>query len=307
MISEPDSSNEKCRQFFVKLRWRGKRRYCPKCKYKRKIYSLSDGRFKCGRCAFKFQDFTYTYLQTLQIPFSEIVHLIHSFILDISPYRYNSKNVSLKTVQKFYTLIRQAIYDDSTWYLIKQIKFYNDSFLSPHDIHYNLIRHLIKQLKKLASDEKIEVNKAICSYCVRSEVDWKTANGYLVFGLYQQYGEIATFPAPKTDSLIRSIVLYYVESSSVCCLDDYHPYVYYIWLPIINDHVIVNREKNKTKDTNIIENFWNYSKDQLKRRIPLNYFHLYLKETEFRFNNRETKEEDLFLLVASLLVDQVPK
>jgi len=100
--------------------------------------------------------------------------LIHSFILDIPPYRYNSKNVSLKTAQKFYTLIRQAIYDHSIWYLIKQIKLYNENLLSPYNIYYNLTEYLAKQLKKLASYKKIDINEAICSYLleVRQSGKW---------------------------------------------------------------------------------------------------------------------------------------
>jgi len=223
--------------------------------------------------------------------------------LDIPPYRYNSKNVSLKTAQKFYTLIRQAIYDHSIWYLIKQIKLYNENLLSPYNIYYNLTEYLAKQLKKLASYKKIDINEAICSYCIRSETEWKMANGYLIFGLYQWEQKIVTFLAPKTDSLIRSMPLH-IEPGSVCYLDDYHPYVHYIWLPIRNGYVIVNK-KNKTKGNTIIEDFWNYARNHFKRRIPLDHFHLYLKEIEFRFNHREIKEEDLFLSVANLLVNSV--
>ncbi|MDD5748402.1 MAG: transposase [Actinomycetota bacterium] len=51
---------------------------------------------------------------------------------------------------------------------------------------------------------------------------------------------------------------------------------------------------------NGIEGFWSYAKTWLYhyRGVPREYFSLYLKEIEFRFNHRE---EDLFPLVADLL------
>ncbi len=39
------------------------------------------------------------------------------------------------------------------------------------------------------------------------------------------------------------------------------------------------------------------------RGIPRHHFHLYLKETEFRFNQ---EDEDLFPIIASYLVNLVP-
>ncbi len=52
---------------------------------------------------------------------------------------------------------------------------------------------------------------------------------------------------------------------------------------------------------NGMEGFWSYAKTWLYhyRGIPRNYFHLYLKEIEFRFNNRD---KDLFDEVVNLLL-----
>ena len=40
------------------------------------------------------------------------------------------------------------------------------------------------------------------------------------------------------------------------------------------------------------------------RDVPRQYFHLYLKEIEFRFNHRN---EDLFQILANIVVKAVPK
>ena len=76
------SSCKKSEAYFRALRWQGKR-YCPRCKYSRKIYHLKDGRFKCGRCSFKFQEFTGAYLETLPIPFNELSHPLYFFVLGV--------------------------------------------------------------------------------------------------------------------------------------------------------------------------------------------------------------------------------
>jgi transposase-like protein len=56
---------------------------------------------------------------------------------------------------------------------------------------------------------------------------------------------------------------------------------------------------------NGIEGFWSYAKTWLYhyRGVPKQYFHMYLKEIEFRFNHRN---EDLFRLLANTMVKTVP-
>ena len=60
-----------------------------------------------------------------------------------------------------------------------------------------------------------------------------------------------------------------------------------------------------TSHINGIEGFWSYAKTWLYhyRGVPKQYFHLYLKEIEFRFNHRN---EDIFRLLANIMVKTVP-
>ena len=52
---------------------------------------------------------------------------------------------------------------------------------------------------------------------------------------------------------------------------------------------------------NGMDGFWSYAKVWLYnyRVVPKQYFHLYLKEIEFRFNNRD---KELFPILVDLLV-----
>jgi len=74
-------------------------------------------------------------------------------------------------------------------------------------------------------------------------------------------------------------------------------------------HVVVRKERGMPKEKgrghiNGIEGSWSFSKNWLYqyRGIPKHYFHLYLKETEFRFNNRG---RDLFHLIFQLLTNNL--
>lgn len=56
---------------------------------------------------------------------------------------------------------------------------------------------------------------------------------------------------------------------------------------------------------NGMEGFWSYAKTWMYhyRGVPKQYFHLYLKEIEFRFNNRD---ENIFEMLTKMLVKPVP-
>jgi len=84
----------------------------------------------------------------------------------------------------------------------------------------------------------------------------------------------------------------------------------YAMLNMIGKHKVVahGREEYVREDSHIngLEGFWSYAKTWLYhyRGVPKQYFHLYLKEIEFRFNNRN---KNIFHMLANILVKTVPK
>jgi len=83
----------------------------------------------------------------------------------------------------------------------------------------------------------------------------------------------------------------------------------YTMLNMNGKHKVVahGREEYVREDSHIngIEGFWSYAKTWLYhyRGVPKQYFHLYLKEIEFRFNNREN---DIFYELSKLLAKSAP-
>jgi len=69
-------------------------------------------------------------------------------------------------------------------------------------------------------------------------------------------------------------------------------------------HYRINHSKEFVKNHNHIngiESFWSYTKRKMRKHngIPKNQFYLYLKEAEFRFNNRK---QDIYKLLIKLVL-----
>ena len=96
----------------------------------------------------------------------------------------------------------------------------------------------------------------------------------------------------------------YPKTGSLYYTDDWFTYTS---LPIHGNHVVVLKDKGITKGRdhiNCIERFWSFSKYWFYqyRGIHQVYFHLYLKEIEWRFNYRN---KNLVILLRRLLNQQI--
>ncbi|MCX7881542.1 MAG: transposase [Patescibacteria group bacterium] len=94
--------------------------------------------------------------------------------------------------------------------------------------------------------------------------------------------------------------------SSLYYTDDWYAYAF---LSIRGEHVVIRKEKGISQGRghlNGIEGFWSYAKNWLYqyRGVPKKYFHLYLKEIEWRFNNRN---KNLLPLLRKLLNQRIVK
>ncbi len=126
-----------------------------------------------------------------------------------------------------------------------------------------------------------------------------------VFGILKRNGKVYTqiVPDVKRETLIR-IIRTRVIPKSVIYTDSWRSYD-----GLIIDgyrHYRINHQKqfaqNKKNHINGIESFWSYAKRKLVKHygIPPKRFYYYLKEIEFRFNNRHCL--DLAKLIEKILV-----
>lgn len=115
-----------------------------------------------------------------------------------------------------------------------------------------------------------------------------------VFGLLKRNGKVYTAMIPDTRSdTLTSIIRRRIEPDSIVYTDSYRSYDV---LDVSEfHHRRINHRKafvtRRRTHINGIENFWNQAKRHLRRYngIPRVHFHLFLKESEWRFNYRPAR------------------
>ena len=263
----------KSRVYFCHLKWQG-RRVCPRCQC-RNINHI-DNRYACKRCRYKFDNFTGTYLAKIRIPLNTITHLLYLFALGVPAYRIRFyAGISLKTIQHAFRVFREAIYDSL--------------------------------MTNLRLSGKIELDEAMFGGHHKGKRGWGAEGKTLVFGIYKRNGQVMTFPVPdrKYDTLME-LIKKHTRKGSLYYTDDYTAYAS---LVMRGKHKVVShgRDEYVRGDAHIngMEVFWSYAKTWMYhyRGVPKQYFHLYLKEIEFRFNNRD---ENIFEMLTKLLVKPIP-
>jgi transposase len=263
------SAEKKSKVYFRHLRWQGKR-YCPYCQ-KKKIYRLANEKFRCASCRHKFSEFTGTYLSGIRIPFNHLLYLLHLFVLGIPAYRVaKNLNLSIDTVGRLFLKLREAIYENS-----------------------------LSELKQLSGE--LELDETMFGGRRAGKRGWEAEGKQIVFGIYQRDGKIIVFPVPNRDrKTLLPLIKEHTQKGSIYYTDEYRAYVSLIYR---GKHIRITKEKGKpVKEQNLngLEGFWSYAKNWLYqyRGVPRRYFHLYLKEIEFRFNNRQ---KDLLKEIVKLL------
>jgi transposase len=181
-----------------------------------------------------------------------------------------------KTIQRWFRILREAIYT-----------------------------HELEALCALSGE--IEMDETMVGGRVPGKRGWGAAGKRMVFGLYQRNGTVRTFPiASRGKEELVPLMSAHTKAGSLYYTDDWHAYTF---LDIHGNHVVIRKEKGKPKGRdhlNGIEGFWSYAKHWLYqyRGVPKRYFHLYLKEIEWRFNHRH---ENLVPLVRTMLNQRVVK
>jgi len=242
---------------------------CPRCKGKN-FWHLSQGKRRCKSCGLT-RKMELTYWDKTKISPYWKGRLVEFFCLGVPVYRLRFQvPLDPKTVQRWYRVMRELIYGQA-----------------------------VKELA--ATSGEIEMDETVFGGKRPGKRGWGAAGKNMVFGIYQRNGSVMTFPVSSRakDSLIP-LILKYTKSGSLYYTDDWFAYTF---LPIRGDHVVVRKERGVPRGRdhlNGIEGFWSYAKHWLHqyRGVPQKYFHLYLKEVEWRFNHRN---ENLVKLIRNLL------
>lgn len=273
-------TEEAARQYFLSFCWNNDERWCPRCRHGR-IYSLSEGRYRCGACGYTFHDFSRRFINNGNLSPREWLRLLKLFELEVSPQQMARQlGRTYNTVSKAVQSLRGAIMAHA---LDAQLIF--ESGLG----------------SSLGTARTKRIKKGSGGGPLHALVFGVIPLGRLIF--------VDLLPDLTDESIIHLKSNFYLKTASLGSLiytDRYKQYDTLLCCAASIQHI----PHAPHNDTGLFVNgqggFWKYAKKRLKssRRVSCRNFALYIKELEFRYNHRS---DDMFTILASYLCDFVPK
>jgi transposase len=264
------------RRFFAKLCWKKYRRFCSRCR-SYEIYRIAGKRFRCKRCKFTFHDFTGRWINRVQISCRQWLWIIKLFELELSA-RKISQQVALSypTVLKAVNAIRMAI-----------------------------VAHSVDSAELLGGE--IELDEAYFGGRRKGKRGRGAANKVPVFGILERDGIVRVEVVKDVSAqTLLDLTIKTVRRGSIVYTDKFRSYDALMCCGY--RHLKIDHHKRFSSGKvyiNGLEGFWSYAKERLIKHhgVSKEKFPFYLKEMEFRYNNRN---DTIFYLVAKYLVNLVP-
>jgi len=259
---------------------------CPKC-HSRKISYLKNDYYRCRKCWYKFGLITGTHLARLKIPLRFWYEIVWCFVLQFSAFK-TKKLLKVKNYErcfKAYQIIREAILTDSRERFLKS----KGTFEVDESFYGGQFKNLCKETR----------------FKYRKEGKAKRGRGAKyrkqpVFGIYKRDGEVYLEPIPDCDApILETIIKKKINSGSKIFSDTWKGYQGLVGLGYAHSKVNHKNEEFVSGKVHIngMEGFWGLSKTNMHvyKGIRKENWIYYLKEMEFRYNNRKLDFDDLVI------------
>ena len=165
----------------------------------------------------------------------------------------------------------------------------NTAVLFFHKLREVIFEHLALEAPELLGGE-IEVDESYFGGTRKGKRGRGAAGKVPVFGLLKRNGRVYVAIIPNVSSAtLFPIIRNKIKPDSIVYTDSFKSYDA---LDVSEfHHVRINHSElfaDQSNHINGIENFWNQAKRHLRsfNGIPSQHFHLFIKECEWRFNNR---------------------
>ena len=271
------SSEARARKYLLGKCFKNHQRFCPRCRC-RKLYKLQEGRYRCSRCEYTFQDFSGRWINRGRLSAVQWLSLIKLFELEVSVRKMSLQlGLSYRAVYGAVNAIRMAI-----------------------------LSHAEDATTLLGGE--IELDEAYFGGRRKGNRGRGAAGKVPVFGILEREGRVHVSVVPDVSAAtLLTLTIKKVRRGSVVYTDKFGSYNSLMFCGY--RHLKVDHQKYFSSGKvyiNGLEGFWSWAKERLIKHhgVSKNYFPLYLKELEFRYNNRH---EDLFEQVTTYLCDLVPK
>ena len=272
------SCERKAYKYLSKKCLKNGHRICPRCGG-RKLYRLQDGRRRCARCRYTFHDFTGRWINHGRLTCIQWLSLIKLFELEVS-----------------------------TRKMADQMKIaYNTAYNAVRTIRYAICAHDTGDGMGLLSGE-IELDESYFGGRRKGKRGRGAAGKVPVFGILERNGKVkVTVVKDVSASTLLGLTVKAVRRGSIAYTDKFRSYdslMFCGYRRLKVDHG--KRFALGRVYINGLEGFWSWAKERLNKHhgVSKHTFPLYLKELEFRYNNRHT---DIFDKVADFLCDLVPE
>jgi len=269
-------TENKARRFFAKLCWKKYRRFCIRCN-SYKIYRIAGKRFRCKHCGYTFHDFTGRWINKVHISCRNWLWIIKLFELELSAKKITEQiGLSYPTVLKAVNIIRTAIVANNPGF--------NDLL-----------------------NGVIEIDESYFGGRRKGKRGRGAANKVPVFGILERDGIVKVEVVKDvTAQTLLNLTIKTVRRGSIVYTDKFRSYD--ALMSCGYRHLKIDHGKQFSKGKvyiNGLEGFWSYAKERLIKHhgVSKEKFPLYLKEMEFRYNNRNT---EIFNQLAKYLVNLVP-
>lgn len=262
-------------RYLKKLCRKNAHKFCTRCN-SRKISKLSDGRYRCRRCKYSFRDFTGRWISLARLSAKQWLWLIKLFSLEIST-RKIAKELELnyQTALNAVDVVRKSII--------------------AHDREYVISGNV--ELDEAYFGGKRKGNRG------------RGAGGKVpVFGILERDGRVSVnIVSDVSAETLLSLTVKKVKRGSIVYTDRWKSYDALMLCGYKHLKLDHDRRFSRGKvHINGLEGFWSYAKERLAKYhgVSPKKFPLYIKEQEFRYNN---KDKDIFEILLNYVTDLVPK
>jgi transposase len=271
-IAELLVNERKAKKYIEKLARQNARIVCPFCRF-RKHYKVRRGYFMCARCLKEYTPFTGTIFAGTKLPFTKWIGLIKLFELGLS-----ARHASIELSINYRTALKV----------------------------FHLIRHALVYSAQKIDEEltgEVELDESYFGGHRKGNRGRGAAGKTKVFGILERNGKVKVNVVPnvKAETLTNEVIKV-VRRGSIVYTDKFKGYdalMYCGYKHLKVDHKL--RFANGKVYINGLEGFWSYAKQRLAKfhGVSPDLFPLYLKEMEWRYNNRN--EPDRFSLLVRFL------
>jgi transposase len=270
-------SENRARKYLLGKCFKNHQRFCQRCR-ERKLYKLKEGRYRCSHCDYTFHDFSSRWINQGRLTCIQWLSLIKLFELEVSVRKMALQlNVSYRAVYGAVTTIRLAILS-----------------------HAEDAQALL--------DGEVELDEAYFGGRRKGNRGRGAAGKVSVFSILERDGLVHVNVVPDVSAAtLLKLTVKKVRRGSVVYTDKFRSYDSLMFCGY--RHLKVDHGKYFSSGKvyiNGLEGFWSWAKERFIKHhgVSKKYFPLYLKELEFRYNNRN---HDIFDLIANCLCDLVPK